>query len=122
VVNAASSQEDAIRRTFTHEYGHHVHMTAAAAGAKDFDSVLRAAYETLVPKAAAVLAVTPSRVVRGIDAAEGAASVYGTQNHAEFWAEAFAAYHHEAAWLKAHKPDVFDLVGNLLQYLRDAAR
>lgn len=122
VTEAATSQADAALRAFTHEYGHHLHVTAALAGAIHFDDALAAAYERLAPKAAASLAKDTARLIGAVDAAEGAASVYGTQNPAEFWAEAFTAYHHERAWMKAHKRHLFDQVEILLQYLRDAAR
>lgn len=119
VVNGASTQEDALARTFTHEYGHHVHLTSVAAGAPDLDDRIAAAYRKMVPKAAADLEKNIARTVTSGDPTEGAVSVYGTQNHLEFWAEAYAAYHHEPDWLRTNRPEVFDLVQDLLKYLKD---
>jgi SPP1 gp7 family putative phage head morphogenesis protein len=119
VVDAARTQEDALARTFTHEYGHHVHFTARAAGAPDFDARVQAAYQRLAPQAAADLEKNQARRVTSRNATEGAVSAYGTQNHAEFWAEAYAAYHHEPDWLRAQRPEVFELVQSLLKYLED---
>ncbi len=119
VINGASTQEEALARTFTHEYGHHVHLTSVAAGAPDLDDRIAAAYRKMVPKAAAELEKNQARMVTSGDPTEGAVSVYGTQNHLEFWAEAYAAYHHEPDWLRANRPEVFDLVQDLLKYLKD---
>jgi SPP1 gp7 family putative phage head morphogenesis protein len=111
--SSAKTAAEALARVATHEYGHHIHVTASA----KVDRVIEKAYKNLAPRAAAALAAG-----RGFadldDPPEGSVTVYGTENHLEFWAEAFTAYQFDRDWMRTHKPGAFALVEKVLQLLQ----
>jgi hypothetical protein len=76
--NFAQSREEVLEMTMTHETGHHVHMS----GPPRADFIVRSEFER---------------------AGRDFVSVYATENHLEYFAEAFTGYHHLGpAWRAAH--------------------
>lgn len=111
--DVAKTSREAMGRLVAHEYAHHLHETALGT----VDRILRDGYERLAPLAARTLAANRSRRVQSGGAPEGAVTVYGTENHAEFWAEAFTAYHFDRDWMRAHKRPALELVESVLRLL-----
>lgn len=110
--HVAKSKEEAIELLVAHEYGHHVHLS----GGDAVDQAVLAAYKKAAPEAAAV-AHFNEVPTKDVDP-DGSPSVYGTSNHAEFFAESFAAYHHNRVWLRDNKPVAYAMVEEVLGLLR----
>lgn len=78
VANFAQTRAEVIEMTMTHETGHHVHMS----GPLRADFIVRSEFER---------------------AGKDFVSVYANENHLEYFAEAYTAYHHLGpAWRSAH--------------------
>jgi SPP1 gp7 family putative phage head morphogenesis protein len=89
VSTSGTSQLDAVRRTLVHELGHHVHDSLGADG----DQVVRAAF---------LRAQTP-------------VTKYASTNRHEYFAESFAAFRYHRAQLKAHDPNGYAMVVDVLR-------
>jgi SPP1 gp7 family putative phage head morphogenesis protein len=115
--HVGDSAETVLARMVTHEYGHHVHVTAGAR----IDRLILEAYRAQAPEAAARLGVARGNIdYKALETAapEGAVSRYGTANHLEFFAEAFTSYMHDPEWMLATKPAAHKLVTRVLEMLR----
>ncbi len=86
----AKDAAEAVRRTFIHELGHHVHLT----GSKKIDQVIRDAFAT---------------------GRAGSLTAYGRKNYKEYFAEAFAAYRFHNDDLAVHDPNAFTMVEEVLR-------
>jgi SPP1 gp7 family putative phage head morphogenesis protein len=89
VSSAAGTAVEAAQRTLVHELGHHAHGSLGAAG----DQVVRAAF---------LRAETPI-------------TKYAGTNRYEYFAESFAAFRHYPAQLKAHDPNGYAMVVDVLR-------
>ena len=118
VSDVARTSAEVYEQLVTHEYGHHIHVGSY----ERVDSTIQRAFLMACPDrvaqmTAANLAGIEVARVEPENAPEGAASVYGTTNHLEFFAEAFTAWHHQHGWLKANKPIAYNMVKRVLEVL-----
>lgn len=89
ISKTATDRRDALRRTFVHELGHHVHFTAGS----DADRAVRAAYAD--PKSKPL-------------------TQYGGTSHEEYFAESFAAWVFHRNDLRRHDPVGYRMVREVL--------
>lgn len=89
ISKTASSRIDAIRRTFVHELGHHLHFTAGS----DADKVVRNAFQ---------------------DPNSKPLTRYGGTVHYEYFAESFAAWVFHRGDLRRHDPVGYRMVREVL--------
>ncbi len=98
--NVCKNLDEVVEMTTVHEYGHHIHMSLGDAHAAN--SLIQSEFNAM--KAA------PKKY--------GAVSLYATQDHLEFWAESFTAYHYyPRAWMKANTPEALRMVENVLKVM-----
>lgn len=92
----AFTTDDVVEMTVVHEYGHHIHLSRLTAGSagKEIDDIIQAEF------------ARPGRQD---------VSVYGQENHLEFWAESYTAYHYyPRAWLETRAPRTLQMVERVL--------
>jgi SPP1 gp7 family putative phage head morphogenesis protein len=93
----APTVEQVIERTTTHEFGHAVHMHASVSD--------RGTYERV------------DRVIKARFSADDREKIgkYSGTNDMEYFAEAFAAYHHFGDWLKRTAPKAYAMVEHVMR-------
>lgn len=98
--NICKDIDEVIEMTTVHEYGHHIHMSLGDAHAAN----------TLIQAEFNAMMADPKKY--------GAVSLYAKQDHLEFWAESFTAYHYyPRAWMKANTPEALRMVENVLKVM-----
>jgi hypothetical protein len=95
VSDTRKTNVEQIKSTAIHEFGHSVAMDKSCAPAewKAVDKLVKKEFKA------------NGKIL----------TKYGSTTHDEFFAESFAAYHQERAWLKTNKPSVFKMVEDVLQ-------
>lgn len=94
--NIAQSLDEVIEMTTVHEYAHHAHLSRQHG---KVDAEIRK--EFLDPKRQDV-------------------SRYGTENHQEFWAEAFTAYHYyPRVWMQHRAPRTLAFVERIIKMVEE---
>ena len=92
---SGATREEAVERTFVHELGHHLHLTAGM----DVVGVERAVHDGFLQRKPI--------------------TEYAGQDHAEYFAESFAAYRYHPNELRTHDPAGFAMVERVLDLLND---
>lgn len=106
------SKQDLVRDSFLHELGHHVHMGPHAKNEAIDDLVSAAFHRTKLDSARFRADVFKGRK------ANPAISQYATTNRYEYFAESFNAYMTHPEDLKAHDPNGFAMVAQVLKRLK----
>jgi len=115
VTGFAKTVEEKVQDSFIHELGHHVHLNAKGhfATRARVNNLISDAYDrTGLSKPGAAKKVLDGHVP------SPAVSRYAATDHQEYFAESFNAYMTEPAGLKAHDPNGFRMVEDVLDALK----
>jgi hypothetical protein len=109
ISHTRADEKAAVRATFIHELGHHVHLSEWTFQPSAVDLTVVKAY-----KALGLDATEAARIEAGLRESP-AITQYAAKNSDEYFAESFAAYHLEPEALKAHDPGGFKMVEDVLR-------
>ena len=110
VESGLSSPKQKVMLAAVHEFGHNAHLYAG--GYKRIDGRPGPAPRT-TPGA---MSKIDQRIMKVFNAEKRAhITDYADTNHMEYWAESFAKYHYDPDWLLTNRPEVYEMVNNVLQ-------